>query len=94
MLRLKCTRVEKQDIGRDFLTVVPAPSKKQYACKADDEDDIVCQYKGLRPTVLHNLHASGFNTTRYTDASEAAKQHLTEKLRRQHGKKANRYLYC
>ena len=74
MLRLKCTRVDKQDIGRDFLTVMPAPSKKQYACKADDEDDIVCQYKGLRPTVLHNLHASGFNTTRYSDASEAYRQ--------------------
>ena len=53
---------------------MPAPSKKQYACKADDVDDIVCEYKGLRPTVLHNLHASGFDTTRYSDASEAYRQ--------------------
>ena len=58
---------------------MPAPSKTQYSCKADAEDDIVCQYKGLRPTVLHNLHASGFDTTRYTDLSEVYRQTAFDK---------------
>ena len=53
---------------------MPAPSKAQYALKADGEDDMVCRYKGLRTTVLHRLHASGFDTTSYTDASEAYRQ--------------------
>ena len=49
---------------------MPAPSKTEYARKADDEDDRVCAYKGLRTTVLDKLHASGFDTTSYTDASQ------------------------
>ena len=53
---------------------MPAPSKTQYARKADGEDDMVCKYKGLRTTVLDKLHASGFDTTSYTDASEKYRQ--------------------
>ena len=53
---------------------MPAPSKAQYALKANSEDDMVCRYKGLRTTVLHRLHVSGFDTTSYTHASEAYRQ--------------------
>ena len=49
---------------------MPAPSKTEYARKADDDDITVCAYKGLRTTVLEKLHASGFDTKSYTHASQ------------------------
>ena len=45
-------------------------SKTEYASKADADDNTVCAYKGLRTTVLGKLHASGFDTKSYTDASQ------------------------
>ena len=48
---------------------MPAPSKTEYASKADDDDNTVCAYKGLRTTVLDRLHASGFDTKSCTGAS-------------------------
>ena len=53
---------------------MPAPSKTQYARKAAGEDDMVCAYKGLRTTDLDKLHASGFDTTSYTEAREKYRQ--------------------
>ena len=58
---------------------MPAPSKTQYARMADAEDHIVCKYKGLRATVLYRLHASGFDTNPYSDASEAYRQTAFDK---------------
>ena len=49
---------------------MPAPSKTEYASKADDDDNTVCAYKGLRTTVLDRLRASGFDTKSYTGASQ------------------------
>ena len=49
---------------------MPAPSKTEYASKADDDDNTVCVYKGLRTTVLDRLHASGFDIKSYTGASQ------------------------
>ena len=64
----------------------PSESKRCMAASPRAEDDRVCKYKGLRPTVLHHLHASSFATTRHTDVSEACgRQRLTEKLLWQHG---------
>ena len=72
---------------------MPAPSKTQYNCKAEAKDDIICQYKGLRPTVLHNLHASGFDTTRYTDVSEAYRQTAFDKKASATTRQKNKLIY-
>ena len=58
---------------------MPAPSKTQYARKADAEDHIVCRYKGLRASVLHRLQASGFDTNIYCALSEAYRQTAFDK---------------
>ena len=58
---------------------MPAPSKTQYARKADAEDHIVCRYKGLRASVLYRLHASGFDTNIYSALSEAYRQTAFDK---------------
>ena len=74
-------------------TVMSAPSKSQYACKTDAGDDMVCNYKGLRDTVLHKLQTLGFDTTSYTDASEAYRQTAFDRKASATARQQNKYQY-